>query len=121
MKKFTILFDRGLWDHAIIGFDDGSYTIIPPEKKHDSQWLSENVDESMKVCFGKGPNPLYGATTYNATGLSRAPIPTLKEFKAFRVGDNSFDIKFLADYISEDRTWFVVHEKPDIMPSIYDI
>ena len=113
MKKFNILYDQGLWNHIIVGFDDGTWEILPPEKMNNSQWLSENRDKTIKVSRTNFPPPVYGATTYDIGGLSRAPRPLLRVFRAFRVQNRSYDVKFLADYIAEDRTWFVVGDRPD--------
>ena len=113
MKKFNILYTEGLWGHIIVGFDDGTCKILSTEDMNHSQSLSINLDETIEVRRTNMRPPIFGGTSYETNGLSRAPKPSAKEFRAFKVDRLTYDIKFLADYIAEDRCWFVVGEKPD--------
>jgi hypothetical protein len=120
MKKFAILYNQGIWNYSIVGYDDGTCAIIHPSKINDSKWLSENLDDSIKVRHAKAKHAIAdGIAIYDGTGLSRQPNPTLREFKAFRNGNTSYDIKFFADYFTEDRIWLVIADKPDVFLSIY--
>jgi hypothetical protein len=116
VKSFVILYDHNLWDHAVVGYNDGTFEIIKPEQLNNPQWLAANLDETIHVRSTNVKPPVVGMTAYEPNGLARAPKPALKKIKAFHVNNANYDITFLADYLSEDRTWFVVADSLYIQP-----
>jgi hypothetical protein len=118
MKKFNVLFDEGLSEHSIIGFDDGTWEIISQDQMKNSQWFSQNLlDDSIRVLRRNIIVPVRDRTSYPCKELSRPARPSSREVRRYRIENEDFDIKFLADYIVEDRTWFVVSDRPDVSPS----
>lgn len=121
MKKFAILYDQGIWNHAIVGFDDGSIKIIKEFNNKTEEWKKQKVDTSIKVFrVEKIEGKDFDIGFYNSKKMSRMPDPDFLEIRAFRENSTSFDIKFLGDYIKKDRTWIIFDEKPDIQLSVFE-
>jgi hypothetical protein len=121
MKKFTILFDKGIWNHAIIGFDDGNWEIMKDFKSKNKEWLSKSIDNTIKVIRAKkvSTNTHTDFAFYDNEELSSTPNPKQMLIKGFREGSNTFDIQFYGDYLVDDMTWVVLGTKPEVHLSIH--
>lgn len=122
MNKFAILYNKGIWNHAIVGFDDGSYKLVKEFNAKNKKWHEGHINENIKVIRAeKFSGNSSDFAFYDSKEISRAPLPSLHEIKAFRENSTAFDIKFYADYIYEDNIWVVFDDKPDVNLSIHEI
>lgn len=121
MKKFRILYDEGIWNHAIIGFDDGNWEIMKDFKSKNKEWLSKNIDNTIKVIRAKKVSTKTDIdfAFYKNEELSSTPNPKQMFIKGFRESSNTFDIQFYGNYLVEDKTWIVLGTKPEVHLSIH--
>lgn len=123
MKKFTILYDNGVWNHAIIGFDDGCWEILKDFKSKSKEWLSKNIDNKIRVIRAKSVSTKTDTdfAFYENEELSTTPYPKLMLKKGFCEGSNTFDIQFYGDFLVDDRAWVILGTKPEVNLSIHSV
>lgn len=122
MRKFAVLFNTGLWNHGIVGYADGSWELIRNLKNRDENWITKYLDKTIKVIRAeKVEGKDMDFAFYTSKNIKTNPKPSLKELKTFEEGSTAFDISFKADYLSEEKIWIVLGNKPNVDLSIQSI